>query len=272
MSPENAYLLKGEDYPCRLTYASTIDNQILTAHLNNCIEASGILKVDQTLKQKWESMLTKIPPTKIGKDRTIMEWIKDYKDYEPGHRHMSHLLGLYPLAQITQKTPKLFEAAGRTLAKRLKFGGGHTGWSRAWIINFFARLADGEKAWENLTALLKKSTLNNLFDNHPPFQIDGNFGGTAGIAEMLLQSQGGKIRLLPALPEAWPVGYVKGLRARGGFLLDISWAKGKLTRVSLKSINGNNLKLQYQDIIKIMNTVKNKIYVFNSNLKMPQSE
>jgi len=251
MSPENAYLLPGSKKPNQLTYAPTIDNQILMAHIDNCIEAAHILGVDDDLVIKWKEIRSKIPPVRIGKDGTIMEWIKDYDEYEPGHRHMSHLMGLYPLAQITPATPKLYEAAAKTIEKRLKYGGGHTGWSRAWIINFFARLRQPETAYHHVLALLRKSTKSNLFDNHPPFQIDGNFGGTAGITEMLLQSH---IRdengdyfqdLLPALPEEWPTGEISGIKGRGNFVLTISWEKGKLKSVNVKSLNGNKLNIRY---------------------------
>jgi alpha-L-fucosidase 2 len=158
---------------------------------------------------------------------------------------MSHLLGLYPLSQFTQQTPELFKAAEATIERRLSFGGGHTGWSRAWIVSLYARLQNGEKAYENLLALLRKSTLPNLFDTHPPFQIDGNFGGTAGIAEMLIQSHNNEIRLLPAVPEEWNRGEVKGLCTRGGFVIDMKWDDNKLIEAKISSEKGGKCSLIY---------------------------
>ena len=189
-------------------------------------------------------MLPKIPKPSIGKYGQIMEWYEDYEETEPGHRHISHLYGLHPSSQITlEDTPELFKAARVTLERRLSGGGGHTGWSRAWIINMWARLRDGEKALENVNALLSRSTYPNFFDMHPPFQIDGNFGGAAGIAEMLLQSQNGVIVLLPALPQEWKNGSVRGLKARGDVTVDIDWADGKVTKFSLKANKGGKIRL-----------------------------
>ena len=264
MSPENAFKLPGKNYPAQLTWAATIDNQTLMAHIDNCIRASEILGIDEAERGAWKKIREKIPPVQIGKDGTIMEWIKDYEEWEPGHRHMSHLLGLHPLAQITPETPALFAAASETIKKRLANGGGHTGWSRAWIINFFARLHDSEKAHENVLAILRKSTLHNLFDSHPPFQIDGNFGAAAGIAEMLLQSHNGVIQLLPALPEAWPDGAARGLRARGGFTLDFSWAGMKLSKVTITSTRGIAGQLKYGDkTIEIPGATPGEIFTFD---------
>lgn len=245
-SPENSFRHpSGESY--RMTYAATMDIQIITELFKNCIDAARQLNIDRPFADTLKSVLSDLPPAQISaRTGGIQEWIEDYEEAEPGHRHMSHLLGLYPGNQITRETPELFAAAKKSLENRLSHGGGHTGWSRAWIVNFYARLGDHEEAYKHILALLAKSTQSNLLDTHPPFQIDGNFGGTAGIAEMLLQSHRGTVTLLPALPDAWPDGEISGLRARGGSEISIRWQQGKLYRATLIAHNGGMCRIRYR--------------------------
>lgn len=245
-SPENTYCLPSGEKGT-LCIGPSMDSQILYELFTAIIEGGRLVGEEESEIACFEEMRSKLPPIRIGKYGQIMEWREDYEEEEPGHRHISQLFALYPGNQIKlEKTPELAEAAKKTLERRLKFGGGHTGWSRAWIINLWARLKEGELAYENLQELLKKSTLINLLDNHPPFQIDGNFGGTAGIAEMLMQDHAGEIELLPALPKKWPTGKVTGLCAKGGFTVDIEWKFGELVRASLKVPKGETCVIRYK--------------------------
>jgi alpha-L-fucosidase 2 len=245
VSPENNFVSSG-GYPTPYTMRATMDRSILIYLFDACIKASERLGVDSEFCAHLKDYKEKLWPLKIGTHGQLMEWFKDWKEAEPGHRHMSHLWALHPGNEITPKnTPDFAKAAKITLFRRLNSGGGHTGWSCAWIINFWARLWESEFALDYIYTILSKSTLPNLFDNHPPFQIDGNFGSTAGISEMLLQSHSGFIHLLPALPKKWKNGEVKGLKARGNIEVSIVWNEGKLDHAIFKPLVSGHCSVYY---------------------------
>jgi alpha-L-fucosidase 2 len=267
MSPENGfYMNKDSSMRHVITYSPTIDVQIIHELFNAIKSLSSTTKEDPAFIRQLDSTLKKLPPIRINRYGGVQEWIKDYDEEEPGHRHMSQLFGLYPGTTLT-KSDTMLKAARTTIENRLKNGGGHTGWSRAWMINFFARLKDGEQAYYNLEQLLKKSTLSNLFDDHPPFQIDGNFGGTAGIAEMLMQSHNNNMELLPALPAKWSAGKFKGLKARGAFEVELEWKDGTLLKARINSLAGKECRVTYKGKTVSFQTKRGERIALDGSLK-----
>ncbi len=237
---------------------ATFVHAVVREILLNAIDASKVLQVDAKERKQWKHVLEKLFPYKIGRYGQLMEWSSDMDDPKDQHRHVNHLFGLHPGHTVSPVTTPALSAASRIVLEHR--GDGATGWSMGWKLNQWARLHDGNHAYKLLGNLLKNGTLNNLWDTHPPFQIDGNFGGTAGITEMLLQSHMGFIHLLPALPDVWSDGSVSGLRARGNFALDMCWKDGNLQQVDITSYAGTLCTLRYQDAVLIFKTQKGKTY------------
>jgi alpha-L-fucosidase 2 len=256
-----------------MCYGPTMDNQLIRALMDSTIAAAGILHTDQTFVATLAQTRDRLPPNQVGKHGQLQEWLDDVDVPNNNHRHMSPLWALYPGADISPANPKIWNAAKLLLQWR---GGGSTGWSFAWRIPLWARVGDGEYAYQQLQGLLQRRTLPNLFDLCGPFQIDGNFGATAGIVEMLLQSQwtekrdGADLRivsLLPALPKAWPAGSVTGLCARDGFVVDLRWSQGKLTRAVIHSKLGKPCLLRCGRREVLLKTAPGKAYAFDGDLR-----
>jgi alpha-L-fucosidase 2 len=251
VSPENTYISENGS-PASICMGPAIDSQIITVLFRDVIKASEILGKDEAFAEKLTAMLEKLPQPEVGKYGQIMEWCEDYDETDIGHVHISQLFALHPADMISPyRTPKLADAARATLVRRLIHGGGRCGWSCAWVSNMWARLFDSRMVSENLKRLLSHYTNPNMTSSKPPFQTDGNFGGAAAIAESLLQSCCGEIDILPALPEEWSSGHVNGLKAKGGFTVDINWVEGKLTTADIYSELGGEVRLRTNCVVSI---------------------
>ena len=260
-SPENSFRMKNGK-TAHTCMGPTVDMQLLRELFGNCIRAAEILSVDEAFCQELKTARSRLAPNQVGPDGRLQEWLKPYEEPDPKHRHVSHMYGLYPYDELTAlHSTTLADAAKKSLERRGYEG--DVGWSNAWKVCLWARLLDADQTFGYVRRLIGRNGFPNLFNACWPgkvFQIEGNFGGTAGMAEMLLQSHGGQIHLLPVLPDAWPQGRVTGLRARGGFEVDIAWQDGKLTKATLKSLLGNPATIRYGDKTIELNTQAGQTY------------
>ena len=256
VSPENSYKTAFGTTGA-ICKGASMDSQIITELFKDVIEASEILDTDKDFAAELKKLLEKIPQPKTGKYGQIQEWAEDYDEVEVGHRHVSQLFGLFPGNLISVKsTPKLADAARATLIRRLIYEDGHFGWSYAWNMNMWARLGDGQMAFENLQKLFLYSLSPNLLNNYPPFQIDANLGSAAAIAEMIMQSQNDEIHILPALPDRWQEGSISGLCARGGFEVSIEWKDKKVVKAEIISHLGNICKIKCDSTVSVLSSDK----------------
>lgn len=259
VSPENTFIAP-DSSKCQISMGPAHDQQVIWQLFSDYLQASEVLGIDKELTAAIAQARDQLAGPQVGSDGRLMEWAEEWKEVEPGHRHISHLFAIHPGAQMSAlQTPDLAAAAEKSLDYRIANGGGHTGWSAAWLISQYARLQVAEKAKHSLETVISKSTSTNLFGQHPPFQMDANFGYTAGVAEMLLQSHAGVIQLLPALPQAWPDGWVHGLRARGGYTIGMEWTDGTLTRARVQADKDGTAQIRYGEETKDIDLEAGKV-------------
>ena len=267
VSPENTFIAP-DGSKSQISMGPAHDQQVIWQLFTDFISASDELNIKDEFTIQVEKAKSRLASTKIGSDGRLMEWAEEFPEVEPGHRHISHLFALHPGTQINmEQTPRLAMAAKKSLDHRIANGGGHTGWSAAWLISQYARLHEAKKAKESLNTVLSKSTSPNLFGQHPPFQMDANFGTTAGIAEMLVQSHASTIQLLPALPEDWPSGTIKGMKTRGGYEVDITWENARLVQSKIMANKDGICKLRYGDKVVEYPMKSGESKLFDNNLK-----
>jgi alpha-L-fucosidase 2 len=265
-SPENRFTVVDENneplFTGQACMGPAMDQEVIWENFSNYLEAAEILGIDDEFTQSVRTALNQLKLPKIGKDGRLLEWGRDsLVEIDPGHRHVSHLYAVYPSAQFSwSATPELMQASRKSLIRRLMSDGGQTGWSRAWTINFWARFLEGEYAHDNVVIALQHNSFDNLLNVNPPFIIDGNFGYSAGIAEMLIQSHEGDVHLLPAVPSAWASGSFRGLCARGGFEVDLTWKDGRIVEGSLLSKLGSGCTLRFNGKSATFKTEAGKRY------------